>query len=207
MPPFEFALILCSGFLHASWNAAAKGSGTPTGFLLAIDLVSLALFVPILLVGFRPSEVPREVWGLVLVSGFVPAFYAYWLSRAYAHTELSIAYPIVRSTPALVPFIAVPFLGESLSLGGSMGIALVVLSLWAVLFWLLVGVLLAVAFMRVMAVRRAMRAKPLDDDDIRTIVETGVIAREDDTPLDLEEIEEEEKRFWDTEEWDEAEEW
>jgi drug/metabolite transporter (DMT)-like permease len=62
----------------------------------------------------------------------VHAVYAYWLSRTYALAELSVAYPIVRSTPALVPLIAVPVLGESLSPLGVLGIALVVASLWAV---------------------------------------------------------------------------
>ena len=132
MPPFELALILLSGLLHASWNAATKGSETPTGFLLAMEVVSLVVFLPILLLGFEPRDVPRAVWGLVLVSALIHACYAYWLSRAYANTELSLAYPIVRSTPAFVPFIAVPFLGESVSPLGALGIALVVLSLWLV---------------------------------------------------------------------------
>ena len=48
MPPFELALVLLSGLLHASWNAATKGSDTPTSFLLAMEVVSLLLFVPIL---------------------------------------------------------------------------------------------------------------------------------------------------------------
>ncbi|UCE85988.1 MAG: EamA family transporter [Deltaproteobacteria bacterium] len=132
MPPFELALVLLSGLLHASWNAATKGSDTPTSFLLAMEVVSLLLFVPILALGFDPREVPPAVWALVLASALIHAFYAFLLSRAYAHTELSIAYPIVRSTPAFVPFVAVPLLGESVSPLGALGIALVVLSLWAV---------------------------------------------------------------------------
>ncbi len=132
MPPFEFSLVLLSGLLHASWNAATKGSQTPTAFLLAMEAVSLVLFVPMLVLGFDLREVPRAVWELVMVSAVIHGFYAYWLTRAYAHTQLSIAYPIVRSTPAFVPFVAVPLFGESISLLGGLGIALVVLSLWAV---------------------------------------------------------------------------
>ena len=132
MPPFELGLVLLSGLLHASWNAATRGSETPTGFLLAMEVVSLVVFLPILVLGFDLREVPAAVWRLVLVSGVIHAFYAYWLTRAYAHAELSIAYPIVRSTPAFVPFLAVPLLGESVSPVGALGIALVVLSLWAV---------------------------------------------------------------------------
>jgi drug/metabolite transporter (DMT)-like permease len=125
-------LVLLSGLLHATWNAATKGSDTPTGFLVAVELVSLPIFAVVLILGFDLSEIPGRVWILVIVSGLIHSFYGYWLSRAYVHTELSIAYPIVRSTPAFVPFIAVPFLGESISLLGGLGIALVVASLWIV---------------------------------------------------------------------------
>lgn len=132
MTPFELALVLLSGLLHATWNAATKGSETPVGFLLAMEVVSLVLFLPILLLGFDPREIPAVVWGLVLVSSFVHALYSWWLSSAYERSALSLVYPIVRSTPALVPLVAVPLLGERVSLPGALGIALVVTSLWAI---------------------------------------------------------------------------
>jgi len=132
LPLFELSLVLLSGLLHASWNAATKGSESPVAFLLAMEVASLVFYVPILLFGFDPLEVPVRVWGLVGASSLVHAFYALWLTRTYATTELSIAYPIVRSTPAVVPLVAVPFLGESVSVLGATGIALVVVSMWAV---------------------------------------------------------------------------
>lgn len=132
MSLFELALVLLSGLLHASWNAATKGSESPVAFLLAMEIASLVFYVPILLFGFDPTEVPMRVWALVLASSFVHAFYAFWLTRTYATTELSVAYPIVRSTPAIVPLVAVPFLGESISVLGAAGIALVVVSMWVV---------------------------------------------------------------------------
>jgi drug/metabolite transporter (DMT)-like permease len=132
LPVFELVLVLFSGLLHATWNAATKGSESPVGFLLAMEVVSLVFYLPILTLGFDPREVPGTVWALVFASSVVHAFYANWLSRTYATSELSIAYPIVRSTPAIVPLIAVPFLGESLSLQGVAGIVLVVASMWVV---------------------------------------------------------------------------
>ena len=98
---------MLSGLLHASWNAATKGSASPTAFLLAMEIVSLVVLLPMLLLGFDPREVPRAVWELLLLSALIHAVYAYWLTRTYAHAELSVAYPIVRSTPAFVPFVAV----------------------------------------------------------------------------------------------------
>jgi len=132
LAPFELALVLLSGLLHAAWNAATKGSDSPIAFLLAMELASLVFFAPILWLGFDPAEVPARVWMLVVTSSLVHAVYAYWLSRTYALAELSVAYPIVRSTPAVVPLLAIPFLGESISVVGAVGIALVVASLWAV---------------------------------------------------------------------------
>ena len=88
MPPLELALVLLSALLHASWNAATKGSEAPIGFMLAVEVVSLALFVPILLLGFDPGKIPASVWRLVLASGLVHALYSWWLSSAYACSEL-----------------------------------------------------------------------------------------------------------------------
>ena len=51
--------------------------------------------------------------------------------------------------------------------------------------------------------REAFGRRPLlDDDAIDRIIEDGRIFVEDDEPLDLEEIEDEEERFW-SESWDE----
>lgn len=44
------------------------------------------------------------------------------------------------------------------------------------------------------------------DDDVRAILERGVLTKDDEEPLDLRDIDEEERRFW-TEKWDEPEEW
>ena len=46
----------------------------------------------------------------------------------------------------------------------------------------------------------------VDDRAIRAILEEGVLTTEDDPPLDLDEIDEEERRFW-SESWDEPDEW
>ena len=41
------------------------------------------------------------------------------MSRAYQHGDLTLVYPITRSTPAFLPLIAVPLIGESISVGGA----------------------------------------------------------------------------------------
>jgi len=54
------------------------------------------------------------------------------LSSAYEEGDLSLVYPIVRSSPALVPVAAWAFLGESISARGIVGIAIVVSCIFAV---------------------------------------------------------------------------
>ena len=71
------------------------------------------------------------------------------------------------------------------------------------------GVLIVVVglLMRNRARRAIGRAElSVDDDAVRRIIEEGVLELAEDEPLDLDEIEEEERRFWE-QTWDEAEEW
>jgi drug/metabolite transporter (DMT)-like permease len=69
---------------------------------------------------------------MVLATGVIHGVYAWSLTRAYEHGDLTLVYPISRSTPAFVPLVAVPLLGERLSAGGVAGIALVMVGVWLV---------------------------------------------------------------------------
>ena len=128
---FEIALVLGSALLHAGWSVAIKSSDDP----LAFNLVQ-AWFAPLVGLLLWPwldlEALPASVWLWCALSGVAHALYFYWLTRAFEQGEMSLVYPIARSTPALVPFVAVPLLGESISLGGASGIAVVLLGMWAV---------------------------------------------------------------------------
>jgi drug/metabolite transporter (DMT)-like permease len=84
------------------------------------------------LAGFDPREVPSPVWWLVGATGVAHGLYFYWMSRAFEGGALSLVYPIVRSTPAFLPFFAVAWLGESVSAPAAAGIAVVVAGIWLV---------------------------------------------------------------------------
>ena len=47
----------------------------------------------------------------------------------------------------------------------------------------------------------------IEDGDIERILSEGRLVKNDEPPLDLDEIAEEEERFWRSESWDAAEEW
>jgi drug/metabolite transporter (DMT)-like permease len=75
---------------------------------------------------FPLTTIPRNIWGLIILSGIIHAAYVLALSSAYEKGEISYVYPIVRSAPAFVPLVAFIVLGETVSLKGGMGILIVV---------------------------------------------------------------------------------
>ncbi len=123
--------MLASALLHALWSVAIKQSGDPLCFNLiqsglpALALAALAPWIPW-------SAIPLEVWGWLAITGPTHALYLYWMSRAYEHGDLSLVYPIARSTPAFLPLLAVPLLDEPLRPVGALGIAVVVAGIWLV---------------------------------------------------------------------------
>lgn len=77
-----------------------------------------------------------------------------------------------------------------------------------VLVWFGLGLLAAVAWYSVRSrLRASMRSQTVevDDEAIAQILEEGVLATDEDDPLDLEYIRQEEENFW-KKTWDEAEE-
>jgi drug/metabolite transporter (DMT)-like permease len=131
LSPVDLALVLFSALLHAVWSVAIKQSGDPLCFNLlqtwvaAVGLAAVSPWVPW-------SAIPAAVWWLLLITGPVHALYMYWTSRAYELGDLSLVYPIARSTPAFIPFVAVPLFGERLNPIGALGIAVVVSGIWLV---------------------------------------------------------------------------
>jgi hypothetical protein len=82
-------------------------------------------------------------------------------------------------------------------------------SLFWILFW---GGLTGLVFVAGLSLRNRLRERlatrepRVDDEAVRAILETGRLVTDEDEPLDWEEIEEEERRFW-SESWDEPDEW
>ena len=52
----------------------------------------------------------------------------------------------------------------------------------------------------------APRMPVVDDEAVEVILATGTLTTDDDEPLDISEIDEEERKFW-SESWDEPDEW
>ncbi len=131
MTVVELCLVLASALLHAVWSATIKGSRDPLVFNFyqgGVTLVLAAVVLPLLDFG----QISAPIWRWLCVTAVAHALYFYWLTRAFEHGDLTLVYPIARSTPAFLPLLAVPILGERLSPGGLVGIGVVVLGMWMV---------------------------------------------------------------------------
>lgn len=126
----ELALVLASALLHAVWSAAIKGARSPLAFGTAQQLVE-ALFALVVLYWVDFADPSPLVWALLAGTSLAHGLYGYWMSLAYARAELTRVYPIIRSTPALLPLVAIP-LGEQVTPLGGLGIAVVVAGVWLV---------------------------------------------------------------------------
>ena len=124
-------MVLASALLHAIWSATIKGTRSPLAFLGVQAGFGLGLGL-LALLSFRLQEIPASVWGILAGASLAHGLYSYAMSRAFERADLSQVYPIIRSTPAFLPLVAVPLLGEQLSWAGALGIAVVVAGIWLV---------------------------------------------------------------------------
>lgn len=133
LPPLvsllTLSLVLFSAFLHASWNAATKRSANPTVFFLCLEAATVVVCAPMLLF-VDWTAFSERLWLLLAGTAVAHGLYSVWLTTAYERADLSLVYPISRSTPALTPLPAVLLLGERLSAIGLIGIAVVLVGIW-----------------------------------------------------------------------------
>jgi len=96
-------LIIISAFTHAGWNLLSKKSVPTASFFYFCNIVGCIVLLPIfILYGKTIFLFPAEVWILLAATGISMSVYYISLATAYRHGDLSIAYPIARSSPVIV---------------------------------------------------------------------------------------------------------
>lgn len=124
-------MVLVSALLHAGWNVIAKRNTQPAAFLYLIT--AFTFLATIALLPWIPLNAFTGHLGLfMLLSAAAHAAAFVVLSRAYEVGDLSVVYPIARSTPAIVPLFAIPWLGEHITPMGAVGIGLSLAGMWLV---------------------------------------------------------------------------
>ena len=120
-----FALVLASSVSHALWNYLAKGARDKESFMLWINVFAVLIFIPVFLVILPDWSLPLEVVPFLLVSGVAEALYFLGLGVAYEEGDLSVVYPLARSSPMFVSVAAFLVLGEKITRYGVLGILLI----------------------------------------------------------------------------------
>lgn len=124
MPTSAIVLLLISASLHALWNLLLKRSQEKyiaMGWQVLIS--GVFAFILLLFIGLPP----RSMWLFALISMSLEALYFILLSNAYTDNDFSLVYPIARGTaPAFLMLWSVLFLREKLTVGGMIGVGLIV---------------------------------------------------------------------------------
>jgi uncharacterized membrane protein len=118
-----FALILFAALLSATWNAIVKGGSDK--YLQAVLIASAAAVIALFVLPFLPQPA-RASWVFISASALLQVLYYKLLAAAFRAGDFSHAYPLMRGTaPLLVSLLSGPVIGEALSLGRWLGVALI----------------------------------------------------------------------------------
>lgn len=118
-----FAAVLLAALLHAAWNAIIKSA--PDKYLDTVVVNIFGATIPLVLLPFLAAPLPAS-WPYMIGSALVHMVYFQLVAAAYRHADLSYAYPLMRGTgPLLVSLTSAALIGEALSGGAWLGVALI----------------------------------------------------------------------------------
>ncbi len=125
MPGYAVAIVLFAALLHALWNALLKNSGDKR--LTTVMLTAGAGLLAAVILPFVPAPA-RASWPFLAASSCAQVTYFALLAAAYRHGDMSHAYPLMRgSAPLIVASVSTWLVGERLSGGEWLGVALICL--------------------------------------------------------------------------------
>jgi drug/metabolite transporter (DMT)-like permease len=123
-------LVIVSAISHALWNYIAKEAHEKETFFLLINITSFFVLFPVFYFFLPEFVFPFEVLPFLIVSAVAEVIYFVGLGKAYENGDLSVVYPLARSSPLFVAMFAVMLLGEKISGWGIVGILLIVLGVY-----------------------------------------------------------------------------
>ncbi|MCK4400420.1 EamA family transporter [Candidatus Bathyarchaeota archaeon] len=130
MDPLPFMLVMTSAVSHALWNYVAKEAGDKDSFMLLINVFSLVIFLPVFYVILPEIYFPVEILPFLFISGVAETIYFLALGKAYEEGDLSVVYPVARSSPMFVAIAASLLIGERITAWGALGIALILFGVY-----------------------------------------------------------------------------
>jgi len=128
-------LVLVSAVLHALKSFFIKKAKDKFVFISIYNNIACFIFLPFLLYFVGTTNFDWEAflfWGVF--SSICHFAYFFCFAKSMESGDLSLVYPIIRSSPALVLICAILFLGEEVSLRGALGISIVVVGIYIINF-------------------------------------------------------------------------
>lgn len=126
-------LVLLSAAMHAGRNYLTKKATDKQAFVWWYEIVGILLFTPLFIVYFPVAPLNKPiVWAFIGASGLLHFVYWVFLTEALENGDLSLVYPIMRSSPALVLIFSVTVLNETVSPQGVAGVLLVALGSYCI---------------------------------------------------------------------------
>jgi drug/metabolite transporter (DMT)-like permease len=111
-------LLIISAAAHAGWNLLGKRERPTLDFMLAANTFGFLLLIPAV-IAFWDAQAffSPWIWFLIVTTGLCQAVYYTGLAGAYRNGDLSIAYPLARSSPVILVAVATALLGLGKPLG------------------------------------------------------------------------------------------
>ncbi len=130
MDPLPLTLVLISAVSHGLWNYLAKAGKDKESFMLLLNITSLLLFLPVFYLILPEIYFPLSILPYLIVSGLAETLYFLGLGKAYETGDLSLVYPVARSSPVFVTIAAFFLLGEKITTIGVVGILIIFIGVY-----------------------------------------------------------------------------
>ena len=125
METFVIVSIFISGFLHAYWNFLLKSAEQPNLFIALSKILEASLLLLPFVYFQQHYPLSLNQLYLVVIAALLVFFSYYCLALAYLHLDMSIAYPVSRSSTLFLPLFAWFFLNEQLDAIGFSALMLI----------------------------------------------------------------------------------
>lgn len=127
MDTLPFALVLTSIFTHAYWNYLIKRSQNKHVFTALSKLAEITIFLIPAVYFLMTTGFKMEFLLLISVAASITFLNYFFLASAYKHGDLSLVYPVSRSSILFLPIIAFYFIDERIDIVGLSAILMILL--------------------------------------------------------------------------------
>ncbi|RIV31664.1 hypothetical protein D2V08_12985 [Flagellimonas lutimaris] len=127
MNGLPFALVLASILTHAYWNYLIKRSEEKHVFTALSKIAEIVIFATPAIYFLSITDFKISFLFLILVASIITFLNYFFLANAYKYGELSLVYPISRSSILFLPILAYLFIGETIDSIGIIAIVFILL--------------------------------------------------------------------------------